>query len=220
MASLQKSGAQGIHVSNLHKSIRKKPILKDINLELAPGSIYGFFGRNASGKTMLFRAIAGLILIDAGTVDVFGERVGRDVSFPSSMGLMIENVSLWGNLTGYENLDLLASIRQTITAEDIHNVMERVGLDSTDMRRYSAYSLGMKQKLALAQAIMEKPRLLVLDEPTNSLDDSSVKNFRRIITEEKARGAICLISTHQKEDIDELCDGLFEISNGCCKQMR
>ena len=168
---------KGIIVSKISKTIKHKKVLNDISLHLTAGHIYGFYGPNASGKTMLFRAIAGLIKVDKGTIDVFGERIGRDIAFPRNMGLMIENASLWGNLTGYENLELLASIKKVISTSDIQNAMERVGLDPSDRRRYSAYSLGMKQKLALAQAIMESPSLLILDEPTNSLDEASKINL-------------------------------------------
>lgn len=211
---------KGIIVSKISKTIKHKKVLNDISLHLTAGHIYGFYGPNASGKTMFFRAIAGLIKVDKGTIDVFGERIGRDIAFPRNMGLMIENASLWGNLTGYENLELLASIKKVISTSDIQNAMERVGLDPSDRRRYSAYSLGMKQKLALAQAIMESPSLLILDEPTNSLDEASKINFRHLIAEERNRGVICLISTHQEKDIEDLCDGIFQLDSGFCERRR
>lgn len=211
---------KGIIVSKISKTIKHKKVLNDISLHLTAGHIYGFYGPNASGKTMLFRAIAGLIKVDKGTIDVFGERIGRDIAFPRNMGLMIENASLWGNLTGYENLELLASIKKVISTSDIQNAMERVGLDPSDRRRYSAYSLGMKQKLALAQAIMESPSLLILDEPTNSLDEASKINFRHLIAEERNRGVICLINTHQEKDIEDLCDGIFQLDSGFCERRR
>lgn len=212
--------SKGIVVSKISKTIKHKKVLNDISLHLTTGHIYGFYGPNASGKTMLFRAIAGLIKVDKGTIDVFGERIGRDIAFPRNMGLMIENASLWGNLTGYENLELLASIKKVISTSDIQNAMERVGLDPSDRRRYSAYSLGMKQKLALAQAIMESPSLLILDEPTNSLDEASKINFRHLIAKERNRGVICLISTHQEKDIEDLCDGIFQLDSGFCERRR
>lgn len=208
----------GIELKDVNKKIRGNPVLLDINLTLEQERIYGFYGRNASGKTMLFRAISGLIKPDTGTIKVFDEEIGKDVSFPSSMGLIIENVALWNNLTGYENLKLLASIRNLINDQEINNALERVGLEPNDKRRYKSYSLGMKQKLAIAQAIMEKPRLIILDEPTNSLDESSVANFYKLIIEERNRGATCLICSHQKDDIKLLSDEVYVMDSGrCCK---
>lgn len=205
-----------IELKKVNKSIRGKSILIDINLTLESNLIHGFYGRNASGKTMLFRAISGLIIPDEGTITVFDEIIGKDVSFPSSMGLMIENIGLWKNLTGYENLKLLAGIRNKIVNSDIIEALERVGLDPYDKRRYGSYSLGMKQKLVIAQAIMEKPQLIILDEPTNSLDEESIKTFYKLLIEEKDRGATCLICSHQKDDIRLLSDDVYIMESGRC----
>ena len=207
-----------IILENVNKTLKKRQVLKDINLCLEKGKIYGFFGRNASGKSMLFRAVSGLITIDSGTVRVFGKEISKDRSFPDSMGIIIENIGLWKNLTGIENLELIAEIKKTATREDMEKALIRVGLDPEDKRKYRAYSLGMKQKMAIAQAIMEKPELLILDEPTNGLDDEAVKNFQDIIREEKEKGTTCLIATHQKEDIMGLCDEVFEIKDGMCSK--
>lgn len=205
-----------IQLRNVNKKIRGKPILIDINLTLEGGLVHGFYGRNASGKTMLFRAISGLVIPDSGIVDVFGEIIGDKVSFPSSMGLIIENIELWRNLTGFENLKLLAGINKKIGDSLIRETLCRVGLDPYDKRRYSAYSLGMKQKLAIAQAIMESPKLIILDEPTNGLDEESVVNFYNLLLEEKKRGATCLICSHQKEDIKLLSDATYVLDAGRC----
>ena len=178
--------------------------------------IHGFSGRNASGKTMLFRAISGLITADSGMIRVFDEVIGSDVSFPSSMGLIIENIGLWNNLTGFENLKLLAGICNKIQDTDILEAIARVGLDPYDKRRYGSYSLGMKQKLAIAQAIMEKPRLLILDEPTNGLDEESIDDFYKLLLEEKERGATCLICSHQKDDIRLFSDYVYVMDVGRC----
>lgn len=209
----------GIELKDVNKKIRGNSVLLDINLTLEQERIYGFYGRNASGKTMLFRAISGLIKPDSGTIKVFDEEIGKDISFPSNMGLIIENVALWNNLTGYENLKLLAGIRNLIDDKEINNALERVGLEPDDKRRYKSYSLGMKQKLAIAQAVMEKPRLIILDEPTNSLDESSVANFYKLITEERNRGATCLICSHQKDDIKLLSDEVYIMDSGRCYKM-
>lgn len=208
-----------IIVKDVNKSIKGKKILNNINLELEGGLVHGFFGRNASGKTMLFRAIAGLITVDEGMIDVFGKRITDDNSFPDNMGIMIENIGLWKQLTGMETLRLIADIRNVIGTDEIRNALERVGLDPDDKRKYKAYSMGMRQKLVLAQAIMEKPDLLILDEPTNGFDEQAVELFQKIIAEEKARGATCLIATHQKDDIKELCDKVYNIKEGCCTEV-
>ena len=160
-----------------------------------------------------------MVVPDSGRIQVFDEVLGAKTSFPSSMGLVIENVGLWKHLTGFENLRLLASIKKEIDAAQINRTLERVGLDPTDKRKYGAYSLGMKQKLAIAQALMEMPKLIVLDEPTNSLDEQSVLQFRKILLEEKERGATILIASHQKEDLKLLCDQIFLIDAGTCRVM-
>ncbi len=203
-----------VEIYHLTKIIRGRTILNDITLELERGKIYGFFGRNASGKTMLFRAICGLIKPTRGEVRVFGKRIGVDVSFPESLGLIIENVGFWEQWTGFQNLKFLASIKNIITDEDIRAAIRRVGLDPDDKRIYGKYSLGMKQRLGIAQAIMEKPQLIVLDEPTNSLDEEGVGLVRNILLEEKGRGATILIASHIKEDIDLLCDEKFKVEAG------
>jgi len=203
-----------VEIRNLTKIIRGKVILNYINLELEQGKIYGFFGRNGSGKTMLFRAICGLIKPTSGEVVVFGKRIGIDVSFPDSLGLIIENVGLWGQWTGFQNLKFLASIKNIINDNEIRAAIKRVGLDPDDKRPYRKYSLGMKQRLAIAQAIMERPQLIVLDEPTNSLDEEGVSLVRKILLEEKERGATILIASHIKEDIDLLCDYKFKVDDG------
>ena len=194
-----------VELRNVSKTIKGNKVLDAVNLQLEEGKVYGFFGRNASGKTMLFRAVAGLVIPDEGFVRVLGKNLTENRSFPDDMGLVIENISLWGHLTGYENLELLASVRRVATREDIRDALERVGLQPDDNRRVKAYSLGMRQKLSLAQAIMERPRILVLDEPTNSLDDEAVERFQKIICEEKERGTTCLLASHQVEDIRSLC---------------
>lgn len=206
-----------IKVTNISKSIKKKKILNNINLDLKAGGIYGFYGRNGSGKTMLFRAISGLIIPDVGTIDVFGEQIGKDVSFPTDMGIIIENVGFWPNLTGYQNLQLLASIKKKIDNDIIDKTLERVGLSEDKHKKYGSYSLGMKQKLAIAQAIMEKPKLLILDEPTNSLDEQTVRIVHNIFKEEQVRGCTILICSHNKEDIKNLCDSIYIMDNGTCK---
>ncbi|MDR1158173.1 MAG: ABC transporter ATP-binding protein [Oscillospiraceae bacterium] len=203
-------------LSGINKYIKKNHVLKDIHLSLDAGQIYGFYGRNGSGKTMLFKVLSGLVIPDSGHVVAFGQELQKDVSFPPEMGILFDRVGLWPQYTGYKCLQLLASIRNVASEQDMQTAMDRVGLDWRDRRTFRQYSLGMKQKLLIAQAIMEKPRLLVLDEPTNSLDEATVNGFRAILNEERQRGALILMASHNKEDIRLLCDDIFLMEEGRC----
>ena len=207
-----------IILRNVTKEIKGKKVLQHVDLELDAGGVYGFFGRNGSGKTMLLRAVAGLIKV-RGKIIVFGKDLSKEAAFPDRLGLLIEKTELWPQYSAMENLELLAQIRNEIGEEEMRTALERVGLDPKDKRPIRTYSMGMKQKLALAQAIMESPRLLLLDEPTNGLDDDAVELFRRIILEEQERGCTILIATHQKEDIAGLCSRSFRMSEGACKEV-
>lgn len=209
-----------IEITNLSKTIKGIEVLKGINLSLERGNIYGFFGRNGSGKTMLFRAIAGLIIPTEGEVKVASKLIGKDVSFPPSIGLTIENVGFWRQYTGFDNLKLLASINNIADKDDIRKSMLRIGLNPDDKRKYKAYSLGMKQKLAIAQALMDTPELIILDEPTNSLDQEAIHMIRNILAEEKSRGAAILICSHNKDDINMLSDEKFMLENGICSSFK
>lgn len=196
------------------KTIRNAPILQDVNLTLEGGTVYGFVGRNGSGKTMLFRALSGLMKLTQGTVSLDGQVLHRDFSVLPSLGIVLEHVGMYPNLTGVENLRYLAGLIRQAGEADIRTAIERVGLDPDDKRTYRKYSLGMKQRLAIAQAIMEKPDVLMLDEPTNGLDDDGVRKIRDLILVEKARGAIVLLASHNQEDIRILSDHLFRIEQG------
>jgi ABC-2 type transport system ATP-binding protein len=206
-----------ICLEHVGKTLKGRRVLDDINLTLERGKTYVFFGRNASGKTMLLRAVSGLLCPDAGRVVVFGQRVSEDRIFPGNMGIIIETIGLWKHMTGFENLALIAGIRNVATPEDIRIALARVGLDPDDKRKYRAFSMGMRQKLALAQAIMEKPELLILDEPTNGLDEESVTLFRALLTEERRRGVTCLLATHQMDDVQGLYDGVYHMRDGVCR---
>lgn len=196
------------------KTIRNAPILQDVNLTLEGSTVYGFVGRNGSGKTMLFRALSGLMKLTQGTVSLDGQVLHRDFSVLPSLGIVLEHVGMYPNLTGVENLRYLAGLTRRAGEADIRTAIERVGLDPDDKRTYRKYSLGMKQRLAIAQAIMEKPDVLMLDEPTNGLDDDGVRKIRDLILEEKARGTIVLLASHNQEDIRILSDHLFRIEQG------
>lgn len=203
-----------IILKNVNKSIKGMPILQDINLNLEEGKIYGFIGVNGSGKSMLFRAISGLIKIDSGSIEVFSEKIGKDVSFPSNLGILIDEGGFWNDLTAFENLKNLAAIKQKVDNDTIRKTIERVGLNPDDKRTYRKFSLGMKQRLSIAQAIMESPNLLILDEPTNALDADGIELIYNILLEEKNKGTTILIASHNKEDIDNLSDKVFELYEG------
>ncbi|MBQ7600584.1 MAG: ATP-binding cassette domain-containing protein [Lachnospiraceae bacterium] len=196
------------------KEIKKKVILSHISLELTSGNVYAFVGENGSGKTMLFRAISGLMDLTSGTVTLDGKELHKDFEVLPNLGLTIENAGLYPELTGMENLRLLAKLNKKIGDEEIREAIERVGLDPKDRRTFRKYSLGMKQRIVVAQAIMEKPDILLLDEPTHALDEDGVDLVRRIILEEKERGALVLIADHNPEDVRLLADKVYKISRG------
>ncbi len=196
------------------KTIRNAEILRDVDLELEGGTIYGFVGRNGSGKTMLFRALSGLMGLTSGQVTLDGKQLHRDFSVLPSLGIVLEHVGLYPGLTGVDNLRYLARLTGKIGTAEIRTAIERVGLDPDDRRTYRKYSLGMKQRLGIAQAVMEAPDVIMLDEPTNGLDDDGVKKIRELILEEKARGALILLASHNQEDIRILSDRLYRIEAG------
>ena len=200
--------------SNVTKAIRGRTVLRNVSLTLESGTVYGFVGRNGSGKTMLFRALSGLINLNEGTVRLDGMELHKDVAVLPSLGIVLENVGLYPNKTGMENLSYLAKLRGRIGEAEIRSALNRVGLDPKDTRSYRKYSLGMKQRLAIAQAIMERPAVIMLDEPTNGLDTEGVELIRTLILEEKARGALILLASHNREDISLLADKLFQIEDG------
>lgn len=203
-----------IKITDVNKTIKKAPILRDINLEFIGGKVYGLRGKNGSGKTMLMRAICGLITPDSGIIDINGKILGKDISFPESIGVLIENPAFIGNYTGFKNLKVLASIQNRIGDEQIRKALEDIGLDPDDKRTYRKYSLGMKQKLGIAAAVMENPDIIILDEPINALDDVSVEKVHDILEEQKKRGAVIIIACHDKEELDQLSDEIIEISDG------
>lgn len=199
-------------VKHMYKSIHKNQILSDVNLELKSGTIYGFIGQNGSGKTMLFRIMAGLVKPTEGYLKYYINNVERNVDMVSK-GVMIENAELYPELTAYENLDCLASVNKKITKKEIKEILYRFGFDPKEHKKYNKYSLGMRQRLVFAQAVMEKPDVILLDEPTNALDEESINLIRNMIKKERERGAIVCVASHNKEDISILCDEIFSIHN-------
>ena len=203
-----------IKIENYTQKIKKDIILNDINLHLKENKIYGFVGRNGSGKRILFKGICGHLNISNGKIIIKGKEIGKDIDFYDNLGAVLDGAGFLPNLSSFDNLKLLASIRNKISDSDIKSALNKVGLDPNDKKKYKKYSLGMKQKLALAQAIMENPELLILDEPFNGLDSYSVKDIREMLIDYKKEGKTILISSHIKEDIDILCDEVYELDRG------
>lgn len=203
-----------LQAKKISKSIKGQMILSDIDLQLESGKIYGFVGRNGSGKTMLFRALSGLMKADTGEISCDNNILHKDISVLPNLGIVLENAGLYPEFTGFKNLQMLSKMRNQISDEEIRKAIERVGLNPDDKRTFRKYSLGMKQRIVIAQAIMEKPDIIMLDEPTNALDDNGVEEIRKIIMEEKERGALILLASHNKEDIRLLADEIFYMQNG------
>lgn len=203
-----------IQVNDYSKKLKGNYVLKNVNVRFEEGHVYGLKGKNGSGKTMLMRAISGLIHPTSGHVDINGQILGRDISYPDSLGLLLENPAFLNGETGFENLSLLAKLKNQITEEEIRQTLTDVGLDPDDKRKYYKYSLGMKQKLGIAAAIMEKPKLIILDEPINALDSETAEKIKNIILREKERGALVILACHDTEELEYLSDIIVEISEG------
>jgi len=203
-----------VKINDLSKNIKRVPILVNMNLELEGGKIYGLKGKNGSGKTMLMRAICGLIIPTSGTIEINNEKLGKDISFPRSIGVLIENPSFISNYTGLKNLQVLASIQKRIGDEDIKKSLKDVGLDPNDKRTYKKYSLGMKQRLGIAAAIMEKPEIVILDEPINALDESGAELVRGILWKLRDSGSAIILACHDAEELKFLSDEIYTISEG------
>lgn len=202
---------QGIQVTGVYKSFGKEQVLKDVSFSIPPGSIYGVVGNNGSGKTVLMKCICGFMKCDRGRILVGGKHVGKEVDFPDRLGVIIETPGFITNLSGYKNLKILASLKGRITKKEIRETMRRVGLDPDMKKPVAKYSLGMRQRLGIAQAIMEEPEILVLDEPFNGLDRYGVVEIRELLKELKAGGKSILLASHNAQDIKELCDNVLDL---------
>ena len=206
--------ASAIIIENLRKSFGEEEILHGICREFETGKIHGIVGNNGSGKTVMMKCICGFLRPDEGHVFVNGYEVGKDIDFPEDMGIIIETPGFLPGVTGMKNLKLLASLRGIADDRRIRQTIERVGLDSKLRKPVSKYSLGMRQRLGIAQAIMEDPSLLILDEPFNGLDKHGVAKIRSLIKELRAEGKTILLASHNQADIDELCDTVCEMDAG------
>ncbi|MDD7391144.1 MAG: ATP-binding cassette domain-containing protein [Lachnospiraceae bacterium] len=203
-----------IRIDNVSLTRNKKKILTNISLEMECGKIYGLVGNNGSGKTMLMKCICGFIHPDTGTITAFGKNIGKDVDYIPHTGIIIETPGFIPFYSGLQNLKVLAGIQNIITIEQVKKSMQQVGLDPDNKLPVKKYSLGMRQRLGLAQAIMEDPSILILDEPTNSLDKHGIKEIHSLLLSLKKRNKLILIASHNNEDIHALCDEIYEMENG------
>lgn len=203
-----------VRLEDYCKSFKSAEVLKNINLTLESGKVIGLKGKNGSGKTMLMRAISGLILPTSGKVYINDKELGRHISFPPSIGILIENPSFISNYTGFKNLKILASIQNRISDDEIRDAIRKVGLDPDDKRTFKKYSLGMKQRLGIAAAIMERPDIVILDEPINALDEAGAGLIKGLLDELKANGSLIIIACHDTEELNYLSDETYEIYDG------
>ena len=203
-----------IQLQNVSKKIKTNQVLNNISYTFEEGKVYGLYGRNGSGKTMLLRAVSGLIRLDSGSIYVDGKKLHEEISFPDNTGIVIENMELLPRFSATQNLKILAKIRNKADDRSITEALKRVGLDPDSTLKVKKFSLGMKQRLNIAQAIFEKQKLILLDEPTNALDEKGVGLIYDIIREEREKGAVIVIATHHKEDLEELCDVVLKIDEG------
>ena len=209
--------AEIISIENLTKKFGDDTVIDNVNLSIERGKIYGIIGRNGSGKTVLFKLITGYLSPTGGRVVVSGKEIGKDIDFADNIGIIIENPGFLKGYTGFKNLAYLAGIRNVIGKEEIRESMEKVGLDPDSNKKVGKYSLGMKQRLGIAQAIMENPEILILDEPMNSLDNQGVEEIRKLLMELRDEGKTIVLASHNKEDIEILCDKVCEMDRGKLK---
>lgn len=203
-----------ILLENINLELDKKSILTDINARFTSRKIYGLRGKNGSGKTMLLRILAGLVIPTQGTVRIDEKILHKDISFPESVGVLIENPGLLGEFSGLDNLKMIASIRNVIHEADCKKIMNDLLLDPEDNKKVKKYSLGMRQKLGIAMALMEDPEIILLDEPLNGLDERSEKIVIEMLLEEKEKGKLIIIASHEKEELEYLSDEIIEIKAG------
>ena len=208
-----------LYVKSISKSIKGEKVLDDISYTFESGKIYGIYGKNGSGKTMLLRAIAGFINTDKGYIKYNQKALHKDMDVLPDLGAVIENISFWSMYSGFENLKMLSNIKGIVSDEEIYEIMIYFGLDPKSKKKVNKYSLGMRQKLALCQALMEHPKILLLDEPTNALDQHSIDLFRERILEEKKNDTITILTSHNKEDIEILADEKICMEFGKIKEL-
>ena len=207
-------------LKNVTKKFGENVILKNVNLKFESGKIYGFIGRNGSGKSVLLKLICGFYTVTSGEILLDGMNYIEKNSFPEDTRALIEKPNFIPDLTGFENLKLLASIQNKINDDQIKRAMEEVNIPISSDKKYSKYSLGTKQKLGIAQVLMEDPKIIILDEPFNGIENETVKKLRKVLLKEKKKGKIIILATHIKEDIDELADVVYEVDNGIITEIK
>lgn len=203
-----------IEVSHVNKNFRDNKVLKDVSLRCESGKIYGLVGHNGSGKTVLFKIICGFLSCDEGTVSVDGKIMGKDKDMLTEAGIIIEDPGFLRNWSAYHNLEFLYTIRNKKDKTYLYSVLKKVGLDPKMKRPVGKFSLGMRQRFAIAQAIMEDPGILILDEPMNGLDKNGVEEIRRLLLQMKQENKLIILASHNREDIDVLCDEVYEMEDG------
>lgn len=208
-----------IEIKSVYKCFKDNVVLKDINLHLESGHIYGIVGHNGSGKTVLFKCICGFLKTEKGSILINGKKMGKEMNMLTNAGIIIEEPGFLRNWSAYRNLSFLYTIRNRQDKNHLYSVIRKVGLDPSIKRHVGKYSLGMKQRLAIAQAIMEDPEILILDEPMNGLDKNGVNEMRSLFLEMRNSGKLLLLASHNKEDIEILCDEVYEMENGQIKKM-
>ena len=209
-----------INVENVTKAFGETTVLSDINVALEKGKVHGLIGRNGSGKTMLMKCICGFVPVTGGTITIDGMRLKKDIDFPNNIGVIIETPGFLPAYNAYRNLKFLADIQGKIGREEIREAIRKVGLDPDSKKHVGKYSLGMRQRLGLAQAIMENPDILILDEPMNGLDKEGVADMRNYLLDLKSSGKTIIIASHSAEDIDVLCDTVHEMDKGVLTTVR
>ena len=205
---------QDVKLENIKKQIVTTTILENICLTMKCGQIYGITGENGSGKTMLMKMILGFVSPSSGSIKIEGKVLGKDISMPYRIGAIIENPGFLPEYSGFKNLKFLAMIHHKISNEEIRDAMRIVGLDPDSKKHVGKYSLGMRQRLGIAQAIMENPDILLLDEPLNGLDNEGVEEIRKVLLSLKEKGKLIILASHSKEDIQILCDTVFRMDHG------
>ncbi len=203
-----------IEIKNVSKKFKKTEVLKNVSMTLSEGTIYGFVGHNGSGKTVLLKLICAFLEPSSGEILFDGENIIKNNKFPPSTRALIERPTFISELTGEENLELLANIEKKVGTEEIELTLKKVGLIEDKDKLYYKFSLGMKQKLGIAQVLMEDPKIIILDEPFNGLDEESTKNIRNLLLEEKKKNKLIILATHIKEDMELLCDEIYKFNDG------
>lgn len=207
-----------VEVNNITKEVGKNIILDNISCAFERGKIYGIRGKNGSGKTMLLKAIAGLTRIDEGEIIVGGKKLEQGNEFPEDVSALIENPGMIGNYSGMRNLKILSQIRNRISEEDIIKYMKTFNLDPSDKKKVKKYSLGMRQKLGIIAALMENSQLILLDEPTNALDSASITVLNELLFEQKTKGSVIIITSHDFDELNLVADEIYEMESGRMKQ--